>query len=501
MLKKIDKGIMIPAIIILIMVSLGIIIEPNQSKLIIEQIQSLLLNNAGFVYIWYGIFAFIFVIGISTSKYGKVKLGDKEEQPEFKTFSWAAMLFCAGIGASVIYWGVIEWTYYYRALPYGVSRESFEAAELAATYGIFHWGPVGWSIYTLSSASIGYLYYVKKIPVFRISEACRAVLGNRVDGIIGKGIDILFIIGLLGGAGTSLGLGTPLASEGIARVFNMDVTLSMEIGVLLIITLLFVASAYSGLNKGIKLLSDVNIILTLLLLLFVFIVGDTVFTINMGTTSLGLLLDKFPIMMTWLDPVGKSGFPQDWTVFYWAWWVAYAPFMGMFIAKISKGRTVRNMLLGSIIFGSIGSAVFFIILGNYGLNLQLTGTYDVLESLNAFGGPVTIINIFESMPFDRLIISLVTVVSIVFMATTFDSASYVMAATVQKELHVNKEPMRWLRVFWAMALAVVPIGFLLMGSELAILQTASVVAALPVTAIGVLTGISYIKMVNENKIS
>lgn len=498
MLKRIEKGIMIPAILIVLVISLGIILDSETSKRIITWTQEIVINQFGYIYIWYGIFAFVFVLGVSFSKYGKVKLGSKEEQPEFKTFSWAAMLFCAGIGASVIYWGVIEWSYYYRALPYGVSRESFQAAELAATYGIFHWGPVAWSIYAVSSAAIGYLYHVKKISVLRISEACRPILKDKVDGILGKGIDVLFILGLLGGAGTSLGLGTPLATEGIARVFNIDISIFLEIAVLLVITLLFATSAYSGLKKGIKILSDINILFTFLLLLFVFIVGDTIFILNMGTTSIGVLIDKFPIMMTWLDPVGKSGFPQAWTLFYWAWWVAYAPFMGMFIARISKGRTVKNMLLGSITFGSIGCAVFFIILGNYGLNLQLSGSYNVIESLSKFGGPVTIINILETMPVSKVIILLVTIVSIVFMATTFDSASYVMAVTVHKKLAEDDEPDRWIRVFWAFALAVVPISFLLLESELSILQTASIVAALPVTFIGVLTAWSYIKMVKED---
>ncbi|WP_105616616.1 BCCT family transporter [Vallitalea okinawensis] len=499
MLKRIEKGIMIPSILIVLGISFGIIINPETSKRIITQTQEIITNQYGYIYIWYGIFAFVFVIGISFSKYGRVRLGSKEEGPEFKTFSWAAMLFCAGIGASVIYWGVIEWAYYYIALPYGGKIESFQAAELAATYGIFHWGPVAWSIYAVSSASIGYLYHVRKVPVLRISEACRPILKEKVDGILGKGIDVLFILGLLGGAGTSLGLGTPLATEGIARIFNIEITIFLEIAVLLIITLLFAVSAYSGLKKGIKILSNINIILTIFLLLFVFVVGDTIFMINMGTSSIGVLIDKFPIMMTWLDPVGKSGFPQDWTVFYWAWWVAYAPFMGMFIARISKGRTVKNMLLGSITFGSIGCAVFFIILGNYGLNLQLSGSYNVIDSLSNFGGAVTIINILETMPVSKVIILLVTIVSIVFMATTFDSASYVMAVTVHKKQVENYEPDRWIRVFWALTLGVVPISFILLESELSILQTASIVAALPVTLIGVLTAWAYIKMVNEDR--
>ncbi len=493
MFKRIDKWIMLPSISILILLSLKIIIEPEESKQFVAVLKNVLLNQAGFLFIWYGIFAFLFVLWVAFSRYGKIKLGDAHSKPEFNNFSWAAMLFCAGIGASIIYWGTIEWAYYYDALPYGVAEGSFQAAELAAAYGVFHWGPAAWAIYLLSASVIAYMFHVKKVSVLRMSEACRPIIGKLADGVLGKIIDILFIIGLLGGAGTSLGLGTPLVTEGIAKVFNIEVTMSLQLIVLSLITVLFVFSAYSGLKKGIKILSDINIIIAIALLIFVFIVSDTIFTLNMATTTIGVIIDKFPIMMTWLDPVGKSGFPQDWTVFYWAWWIAYAPFMSMFIAKISKGRTIKNMLLGAMMFGSIGCAIFFMILGNYGLNIQLTGVFDVIGSLSAEGGAKTIIGIFSTMPLPNVVVSVVTIVSIIFLATTFDSASYVIAATVQKNIKQNQEPMRWLRVFWALALSVIPIGFVLMGSELSILQTSSIVTALPLMFIGVLTALAFLK--------
>lgn len=493
MFKRIDKWIMLPSISILMLLSFKIIKEPEKSKEFVATIKNVLLNQAGFLFIWYGIFAFLFVLWIAFSPYGKIKLGDTHSKPEFNNFSWAAMLFCAGIGASIVYWGTIEWAYYYKALPYGGLAESFQAAELAAAYGVFHWGPAAWSIYLLSAGVIAYMFHVKKVSVLRMSEACRPIIGKYTDGVLGKTIDVLFIIGLLGGAGTSLGLGTPLVTEGIAKIFNIEVTMSLQLMVLSFITVLFVFSAYSGLRKGIKLLSDINIIIAIVLLIFVFIVSDRVFTLNMATTTIGIIIDKFPVMMTWLDPAGKSGFPQDWTVFYWAWWIAYAPFMSMFIAKISKGRTIKNMLLGAMIFGSAGCSIFFMILGNYGLNIQLTGAFDVIGSLSKEGGAKTIINIFSTMPLPNLVVAVVVVVSVIFLATTFDSASYVIAATVQKNIKQDQEPMRWLRVFWALALSVIPIGFILMGSELSILQTSSIVTALPLMFIGVLTAMAFVK--------
>lgn len=497
MFKRIDKWILIPAISLLALLSQQIITRPEASKQFVSTLKETTLDQSGFLFIWYGIFAFLFVLWIAFSRYGKIKLGNADEKPEFNNFSWAAMLFCAGIGASIIYWGSIEWAYYYKALPYGVAKDSFQAAELAASYGVFHWGPVAWAIYLLSASVIAFLFHVKKISVLRMSEACRPIIGKLSDGVIGKIIDVLFIIGLLGGAGTSLGLGTPLATEGIAKVLNIEVTITLQLVVLFIITALFMFSAYTGLKKGIKLLSDINMVIAIGLLIFVFIVSDKLFTLNMATTTLGVLVDKFPIMMTWLDPVGKSGFPQDWTVFYWAWWIAYAPFMSLFIAKISKGRTIKNMLFGAMLFGSAGCAIFFMILGNYGLNIHLTGLMDVINSLSVEGGARTIIEIFSTMPLADLVVTVVTVVSIIFMATTFDSASYVIAATVQKDIKQNEEPIRWLRVFCAFTLSVIPIGFILMGSDLSILQTSSIVTAMPVMIIGVLSALAFVREANS----
>jgi BCCT family betaine/carnitine transporter len=306
------------------------------------------------------------------------------------------------------------------------------------------------------------------------------------------------MFGLLGATATSLCIGAPLATAGLAHVLGIEITLGFELAIIALITAIFAASAYLGLKKGIKILSDINVILTFILVIFVFLAGNTVFMLNMGTTSIGYVLQKFPTMSTWLDPAGGSMFPQWWTVFYWAWWGAYAPFMGMFIAKISRGRTIKEMLLGALGFGTSGCVMFFAILGNYGLDLQLSGKMDVVKTLDELGGPATVIKIFENMPLGSLAILIVAVISIVFMATTFDSASYVLAAVCQKELKQDEDPQRWLRLLWAFSLALVPIGFMLMGSPLGVLQTASIIAALPVSVIVMITAKSFVKMVNED---
>lgn len=218
----------------------------------------------------------------------------------------------------------------------------------------------------------------------------------------------------------------------------------------------------------------------------------------MGTTAVGVVFSNFVKMSTWLDPAGQSMFPQWWTVFYWAWWGAYAPFMGMFIARISKGRTIKQMVLGSLIYGSQGCTVFFAILGGYGMDLQLSGAMDVTGMLNEVGGPQTIIAILATLPMGKLIIGLVALLCIIFMATSYDSASYILAANSQYEVGANQEPLRWLRLVWAFGLALIPIGFILSNSSLNTLQTASLVFAIPVCLIVIVTAVSFVKMVQDD---
>ncbi len=300
-------------------------------------------------------------------KYGSVRFGGQDAEPEFRTLSWIAMLFCAGIGTSLLYWATIEWVYYYQAPPFGIEAESAEAADWAAMYGLFHWGPMAWALYCIPALPIAYAFHNRKIPFLRISQACRGVIGDRADGPLGKLIDVLFIFGLVGGTGTSLGLGTPILSESISTLTGIERTFALDAFVIVIWTAIFGTTVYLGMEKGIKRLADANVYLGFFLLAFVLVFGPTVFILDTFTNSLGLLATNFLKMSFYTDPVGASGFPQTWTVFYWAWWIAYAPFMGLFVARISRGRTIRQVVAANLVWGSLGCWLFFATFGNTAL--------------------------------------------------------------------------------------------------------------------------------------
>ncbi|WIL69919.1 BCCT family transporter [Staphylococcus cohnii] len=504
--KVMDWTTFIGSSLILLIAVIPMMVFPKASQDIITHLNDVVSSTLGSVYLLIGLATLIFVLYIAFGKYGNVTLGKATDKPEFNNFSWAAMLFCAGIASDILYWGVIEWAFYYQDPPHGGKGMTDSALNYATMYGMFHWGPIAWATFVLPALAIGYLVFIKKKPVYKISQTMRPILRGQTDGIIGKIVDILFIFGLLGGAATSLALGVPMISAGIEKLTGIGDSMLMRSIILFTITAVFAYSSYSGLKKGIKVLSDANVILSFVLLGFVFIVGPTVFIMETSITGMGNMIKNFFQMATWIEPFGGIGgrketnFPQQWTIFYWSWWIVYAPFIGLFIARISKGRTLKEIVLGTIIYGTLGCALFFGIFGNYAVYLQITGSFDVLHFLNTHGTEATIIEVMHQLPFPNLIIVLFLLSAFLFLATTFDSGSYILAAASQKK--VIGEPLKANRLYWAFALCLLPFGLMLVGGEqaLEVLKTASLLASVPLLAIFVMMMISFLRTLSEDRL-
>jgi BCCT family betaine/carnitine transporter len=337
----IDKAVFWPALVIVLSAIVPLILYPEASAEILGSVLDFIKHQLGFLFLWFTFGVFCVLLWFAFGRYGSVRFGGPDARPEFGRLSWIGMLFCAGIGTSLLYWATIEWVYYYQAPPFGIEAGTAEAAEWGAMYGLFHWGPLAWALYCIPALPIAYAFHNRKIPFLRISQACRGVIGDRADGWLGKLIDVLFIFGLIGGTGTSLGLGTPILSESISILTGIERSFALDAFVIVVWTAIFGTTVYLGMEKGIKRLADANVYLGFFLLAFVLIFGPTIFILDIFTNSLGLLATNFVRMSLYTDPVGGSGFPQTWTVFYWAWWIAYAPFMGLFVARISRGRTIR----------------------------------------------------------------------------------------------------------------------------------------------------------------
>ncbi len=492
---EVDWFIFSVGIGLLLLVAVPIVIFPDASKSNINLIFEYLTNNLGVIYIVTAGGVLFLLLGIALSRYGSVVLGDISK-PAYSGFSWAAMLFCAGIGASLIYWGAAEWVFYYVSPPFGVESRSDEAILLAASYGIFHWGPVGWGLYCLPAVALSLSYHVKKIPSLRLSDACEPVLKGQTKKWPGRLIDLLFIIGLLGTAATGLGLGTSVVASAVSRLTGMPDGLVMQLVIISIATLMIGYSVSRGLDHGIKVLSNINAVLAVLLILFVLVAGPTRFILEMGVISLGKVVQNFVLMLTWTDPLQRSDFVESWTVFYWAWWIALGPFVGMFVCKISEGRTVRSVIFGMLGWGSLGCALFFIVLGNYALHLETNSIYPVVTEAMDQSPSSALVSILELLPMGSFLLVFIAVIGLVFMATTYDSASYTLAAGASRALGEHDHPERWHRVFWAFALGVLPVTLLFLGG-LRMLQTASVVASLPLVGVYLLLAISALKTLDE----
>ncbi|MDW3864984.1 BCCT family transporter [Staphylococcus saprophyticus] len=505
--KVMDWTTFIGSSVILLIAVIPMMVFPKASQEVITKMNDAVSSALGSVYLFIGLAILIFVLYIAFGKYGNVTLGKATDKPEFNNFSWAAMLFCAGIASDILYWGIIEWAFYYQDPPHGGKGMTDSALNYATMYGMFHWGPIAWATFVLPALCIGYLLFVKKKPIYKVSQTLRPILKGQTDGLVGKIVDIIFIFGLLGGAATSLALGVPMITAGIERLTGIDGdNMLMRGAILFLVTAIFAYSSYSGLKKGIKVLSDWNVILSFVLLGFVLIVGPTVFIMETTITSMGNMIKNFFEMATWLEPFGGIGgrketnFPQQWTIFYWSWWIVYAPFIGLFIARISKGRTLKEVVLGTIIYGTLGCMLFFGIFGNYAVFLQISGQFDMIQNLNTHGTEATIIEVLHQLPFHNIIIVLFMLSAVLFLATTFDSGSYILAAASQKK--VIGEPLKANRLYWAFALCLLPFALMLVGGEkaLEVLKTAALLASVPVLVVFVMMMVAFMRTLNEDRL-
>jgi len=496
--NKLDWPGFLASVAVILAACIPLVLFPDSGGEFLSGVYSGITTHFGFLYLLSGFAVLVFLLWLALGQFGKVRLAAGEETPEFSTLSWTAMLFCAGVGAGLMFWAPIEWAYYYGAPPLGLEPRSTAAAEWAATYGIFHWGPTAWAIYCLPTVAIAYPYYAKKMNFLRLSTSCHYFFGGEQETRGERLIDWLFMIGLIGGAGTSLGFSTPMIAACVAHVTGLEANFTMELSIVAISVVLFAASVWLGLQKGIKRLSDLNMWLAFALLAFVLLTGPTVFLLKTSLNSVGLLAQNFIRLNTWTDPFTESGFVENWTVFYWAWWIAYAPFVGLFVTRISRGRTLRQVIFGMIGYGTLGAGLFYMIIGNYGLSLQLDGAVDVTAIIGKADAQQAIVAILGQLPAAGVVVFVYAFIALVFSATTYDSASYILASSATRRLPAGEDPDRWHRVFWALALAVLPVTLMFVGG-LKVIQSASLVVSLPLIFIGGLMSVSLVKQLEKDR--
>ena len=426
----------------------------------------------------------VFVLWIAASRYGKIPLGRDDEKPEFRTSSWIAMMFSAGMGIGLMFWGVAEpLTHYVSETPVVPDPESNEAMRTAMATTLFHWTLHPWAIYAVVGLAIAYGTFRKGRSQL-ISQAFRPLLGRHADGPGGRAIDMMAIFATLFGSAASLGFGALQIGAGME--FNGWIDSVSKAGLVLVITVLtlaFLLSAVSGVERGIQWLSNINMVLAIALAAFVFIVGPTLLMLNLVPTSIGDYLATLPEMASRTDASGgavMAGWLSGWTIFYWAWWISWTPFVGMFIARISRGRTIRQFVTGVLLVPSVVSLVWFAIFGGAGIHQQ-SDTGDLTESDGVVNSNFALFHLLDHYPIASITAVLVMILVGIFFVSGADAASIVMGTLSERG---SIEPSKWIVIFWGAATGAVAAIMLIIAdpgdpTALTGLQDLTTVVALP----------------------
>lgn len=447
MRTTISPPVFIPSVVILFTVLALAVVFPEVCESVLPALYDGVTVHFGWLYVLSAAVIFGFTIWLIASRHGDLRLGADDEEPAYSDLAWFSMLFSAGIGIGLIFYGVAEPILHAVQPPIGVSG-SAAAMDQALPLTYHHWGILPWSIYAVVALSIAYFAYRRGLPIaFR--SCFHPILGDRIHGWPGHVVDVLAVLGTLFGLATSLGLGAMSVSAGFHRVFGIADTTGTQLILIALVTLAAIVSLVSGVDKGIKRLSEGNMILAGCLLLFVFIAGPTIDILNTLVQSTGLYLSSFVerAFRTGVSNQGQEGkWILDWTVFYWGWWLSWAPFVGMFIARISRGRTIRQFLVAVLLAPSAVTIVWFSVFGGTALSMEAAGV-PLSEAVQA-NPAVAVYSMLEVLPWAELSSFLTAVAVIIFFVSSSDSASYVVDMLTSGG---DPDPPVWQRVFWATA--------------------------------------------------
>ena len=488
---NIDKITFLISFCAVIGIASFILLNTDFAKIIIGQIYSFVVDYFGSYYLILTIFSFLFLIILSISKYGQYVLGGKESSPEFSYMSWIGMLFCSGIGGGIIYWSGVEWAYYVEIPQFNIEPNSEQAYSLATAYGLFHWGLSAWSIYGIPAIGLSIVFYKYNLASLRLSSSLKGLGINDIESsLFGRFIDLIFILATVGAAGGTIGSYIPMLSSGFTNLLSINNGLHINIGVILLCVALYGYSVYKGLENGIKILSNFNLVLALIFLCLVVVSTDFKELLKLSVSGIQYSFSYFWSMST-LGISEPSDFAKEWTIFYWAWWVAFGPLVGLFIARISKGRSLRQVIIGMLFFGTLGTWLFYLVLGGYSMNGELNNEINVVQNMKDIGHAETAISVITSLPASSIMLCIFCIITIVFITTSYDSMSYVISSHVLNIKGKIKEPHKNLRLAWAVILGILP-AVLVLYSDHSVALDLILITSLPLLLIYPLMAISII---------
>ena len=445
------------------------------------------------------LFAFlsiIFVFILAFSKYGKIKLG--EGKPQFSTTTWIFMFILSGIGSSSLYWGFLDWAYYYQIPGLSLTPESAEALKYSVAYSFFHSGVSAWAIYALASVSLCYSYHVRKNKGLSLASIIEAVTGFKATGIVGRLVDLMFLLCMFGALTISLVLTAVTFTDILSLLTGIPNTFTTKVTVILAVSVVFALSSYVGMENGMKRLSHAVCLGVILFAVYVLICGPTQFILNNSLMSLGLMATNFVDMSLFTDPMGDGKFTRNWTVFYWLWWISYAPGVALFVTRVSKGRTIKEVILAMVIGGSVGIWFIFGVFENFSVYSFMHGIVNVPQILSQQGGEVAIGQLLGLLPAGQLMMWIFLGIMVVFLAAHMDAVGYAVTATCTRGLQEGQDPSPRARLFWCVMLTLVPIAMIFSKAPLDTMKTATVITALPFIVIILIQTYGLIKWLKED---
>lgn len=489
---KIDWLItLLPLSIILFLCVLFFVIH-EQSNLFLGKIRYFFGDVFGVYYLIIGLGIFVLSLYLAASKYGDIVLGNKGEKPKYSFLSWGSMMFTCGLAADILFYSFSEWVLY-ASDPH--IKELGSIQEWAGVFPLFHWSFIPWAFYLVLAVSFGFMLHVRKRKRQKYSEACRALLGKHTDRFIGRLIDLLAVFALLAGTATTFSVATPLMAAIIDNLFAVDISRT-AINILILVITCFVYT-YSLLHgfKGISFLAKACFYMFLALLGFVLLFsGETRYIIETGFSSFGKMIQNFIELATYTDPLRTNNFPQNWTIYYWAYWMVWCVAAPFFIGNISRGRTVRQTILGGYGFGVGSTLISFIVLGNYSMGMQVMGSADFMAMYAGSGDLYSmIVAIINTLPCAKVIMFVILLTMIAFYATSFDSIALTASCYSYHRLGEDEMPHKCIQLMWCVLLILLPIALLFAESSMSNLQSVSIIAALPIGIVIVMIAISFLK--------
>lgn len=488
---QIDWMITLVPVMLVTVLSIWIFLFPGQADAMIGRVRLFFGDTLGIYYLIMGLGVFGVSWYLAFSGYGDIVLGSPGETPRYSFFAWGSMMFTCGLAADILFYSFTEWIMY-ADNPHITQLGAMD--EWAGVFPLFHWSFIPWAFYLVLAVAFGFMMHVRKRPRQRYSEACRPLLGRYADGWPGRIIDLFALSALLAGTATTFSVATPLMAEIIVRLFHITASRTMITLIILVITC--AVYTYTVLHgwKGISMLAKVCIWLFFGLLVIVLSVGRTRFILENGVQSLGKMLQYFIELATYTDPGRTTAFPQDWTIYYWAYWMVWCVAAPFFIGKISRGRTVRQTILGGYVFGAGSTMISFMVLGNYSLGLQVNGTADFVSEYQRTGDLYgLILEIIDTMPCAALVLILTLLCMTAFYATSFDAIAYTAACYSCRGLGENDKPHPLLLLLWCILLILLPSALVFAESSMGNIQSVSIISAFPIGLIMLLMIYSFMK--------